>query len=150
MELIQAGGKTYSEIHKRIMFVIRKNVHSSRRTLLYLFIRKDNKTNCSNYWGILLLTIYTSYQTFFCHGYSQGLKNFMLVHQSGKYVTRQLKIVLLAFLLSLPKLSRLTAKYEFYSLLSILRYCWFMKCNIISDINEIQVFIYTKNNSVTY
>jgi hypothetical protein len=31
-------------------------------------------------------------------GYRQGLKNFMLAHQSGKYLSRQVKIVLLAFL----------------------------------------------------
>jgi hypothetical protein len=33
-----------------------------------------------------------------CIDYKQGLKNFMLAHQSGKYLTRQLKIALLVFL----------------------------------------------------
>jgi hypothetical protein len=33
-----------------------------------------------------------------CKTHWQGLKNFMLAHQSGKYLTLQLKIALLAFL----------------------------------------------------
>jgi sorting nexin-29 len=58
-ELIKAGGETlYSEIHKLIVvFVIRRNCHSSgRNLLLYQFTKKGDKTDYNNYRGISLLS----------------------------------------------------------------------------------------------
>jgi hypothetical protein len=54
VELIQAGGETLcSEIHKLILFGIRKNCLSSGRSwLLYQFTRRGDRIDCSNCQGI--------------------------------------------------------------------------------------------------
>jgi hypothetical protein len=81
--------------------------------------------------------------------HSRGLKNFMLPHHSGKYLTSHLKIALLAFLWSLSEQSRLTSKYEFHSLLSVFRYCWLRKielnllnwnCSIKFSTRQLKIF----------
>jgi hypothetical protein len=60
-ELIQAGDETFwSEVHKLILFGVRKNGLTKGRRLLYQFTRRVDETECSNYTGISLLS--TSYK----------------------------------------------------------------------------------------
>jgi hypothetical protein len=57
-ELIQAGGETlHSEIHKLIKFIWNKELpHQWKESIIAPIPRKGNKTNCSNYRGISLLS----------------------------------------------------------------------------------------------
>jgi hypothetical protein len=62
-ELIQAGGKTlHSEIHKLIMLIWNKEElpHQWKESIVVHIYRKGDKTDCSNYRGISLLS--TSYK----------------------------------------------------------------------------------------
>jgi hypothetical protein len=71
-ELIQAGGETlHSEIHKLIMLICAKEelAHQCKESIVEHNHKKGDKTDCSNYRGISLLS--TSYKillTFFSLG----------------------------------------------------------------------------------
>jgi hypothetical protein len=63
VELIQAGGETLRlEIHKLIKFIWNKEelLHQFKESTVILIHRKGNKTACSNYRGLSLLS--TSYK----------------------------------------------------------------------------------------
>jgi hypothetical protein len=61
-ELTQAGGETlHSEIHKLIKFIWKKELpHQWKESIVVPIHKKGDKTNCSNYQGISLLS--TSYK----------------------------------------------------------------------------------------
>jgi hypothetical protein len=62
-ELIQAGGETlHSEIHKLIMLIWNKEElpHQWKESIVVPIHKKGDKTDCSNYRGISLLS--TSYK----------------------------------------------------------------------------------------
>jgi hypothetical protein len=62
-ELIQAGGETlHSEIHKLIMLIWNKEElpHQWKESIVVTIHKKGDKTDCSNYRGISLLS--TSYK----------------------------------------------------------------------------------------
>jgi hypothetical protein len=62
-ELIQAGGETlHSEIHKFIMLIWNKEElpHQWKESIVVSIYKKGDKSNCSNYQGISLLS--TSYK----------------------------------------------------------------------------------------
>jgi hypothetical protein len=71
-ELIQTGGNTLrSEIHKFINCIWNKEELPEQRkeSIIAPVYKKDDRTDCSNYRGISLLSTYTkSYPTFFCLG----------------------------------------------------------------------------------
>jgi hypothetical protein len=57
-ELIQAGGETlHSEIHKLIKLISNKEElpHQWKESIVVPIHKKDDKTECNNYWGISLL-----------------------------------------------------------------------------------------------
>jgi hypothetical protein len=61
-ELIQAGGETHSEVHKLIKLIWNKEElpHQWKESIVVPVCKKGDKTDCSNYRGLSLLS--TSYK----------------------------------------------------------------------------------------